>query len=291
MDLLLPLLAAIAFAIGAIVFKRAYDEGAGVVHTVALNNLFVAVVFLPLFAFESRPIPWNQWRFPVITGAAYALGHLLNVLALRIGDVSVATPLLGAKVIMVAFLGNFFFGWPLGKQQWVAATLSTAGVFLMGATDFKPGRRAGLTTALSLGCAAAFSLTDLTIQSWASGFGAFNFLPAQFIALAVFSIAMMPFFGVESLKAPRKAWPWIFTAAVLSAVQAILITATIAIWQDAATVNVLYATRGLWSIILVWLAGRLFKMTERETTPGKAMGLRSIGAALILFAVALAVKK
>src|SRR5437867_3218514 len=77
MHLLLPLLAAIFFALGSMVFKRAYDEGAGVVHAVVVNNVLLAVVFLPLFAFESRPVPWNQWYFPVLTGAAFAAGHLL----------------------------------------------------------------------------------------------------------------------------------------------------------------------------------------------------------------------
>jgi len=38
MYLLLPLLAAIIFALGSMVFKRAYDEGAGVVHAVVVNN-------------------------------------------------------------------------------------------------------------------------------------------------------------------------------------------------------------------------------------------------------------
>jgi drug/metabolite transporter (DMT)-like permease len=291
MYLLLPLLAALAFALGSMVFKRAYDEGAGVVHAVVVNNVLLAIVFLPLFALESRPVPWSQWPFPVLTGAAFAAGHLLNVLSLRVGDVSVATPLLGAKVIFVALLARLLFGWPLTSKQWIAAALTTAGVFLMGMTDFKPGRRAGLTTALALGCAAAFSLTDVMIQSWAADFGVFNFLAFQFVVLAIFSVAMLPCFGSSSLRAPGKAWPWIFAAAALSALQAILITTAIGIWRDAAAANVVYATRGLWSIALVWCVGHWLKNTERHTAGSRAMGFRSVGAALILVAVALAVKR
>jgi drug/metabolite transporter (DMT)-like permease len=291
MHLLMPLLAAVFFALGSMVFKRAYDEGAGVVHAVVVNNVLLALVFLPLFALESRPVPWSQWPFPVLTGAAFAAGHLLNVLSLRVGDVSVATPLLGAKVIFVALLARLLFGWPLTARLWLAAALTTAGVFLMGLTDFKPGRRAGLTTGWALGCAAAFSLTDVMIQSWADGFGVFNFLPFQFGALAMFSLAMVPFFGLNSLRAPRKAWPWIFAAAALSGLQAILITAAIAIWRDAATVNVFYATRGLWSIAFVWCVGHWLKNTERHTAGLRAMGFRSFGAGLILLSVALAVKR
>jgi len=290
MYLLLPLLAAIVFALGSMVFKRAYDEGAGVVHAVVVNNVLLAIVFLPLFAFESRPIPWSQWYLPVLTGGVFAAGHLLNALSLRVGDVSVATPLLGAKVVFVAILAWLVFGWPLTAKQWLAAALATGGVFLMGMTDFKPGGRAGLTTVLALGCAGAFSLTDVMIQSWADGFGVFNFLPVQFAALAIFSLAMVPFFSRNSLYAPLKAWPWIFAAAVLSAIQAILITAAIGIWRDAAAVNVVYATRGLWSIAFVWCVGHWLKNRERHTAGPRAMGFRSLGAALILVSVALAVK-
>jgi drug/metabolite transporter (DMT)-like permease len=290
MHLLLPLLAAILFALGSMVFKRAYDEGAGVVHAVVVNNILLAIVFLPLFAFASSPVPWSQWRFPVLTGAAFALGHLLNVLSLRVGDVSVATPLLGAKVIFVAALARLIFGWPLTSNQWFAAALATMGVFLMGVTDFQPGRRAGATTLLALGCAAAFSLTDVMIQSWANDFGVFNFLPLQFAALGMFSIAMMPCFGLRSFQAPGKAWAWIFAAAALSGVQAILITATIGIWRDAAAVNVVYATRGLWSIVFVWCVGHWLKNTERHTAGPRAMAFRSLGAVLILGAVVLTVK-
>ena len=291
MYLLLPLLAAIVFALGSMVFKRAYEEGAGVAHAVVVNNILLAILFLPLFALEHRPVPWNQWLFPVLTGAAFAIGHLLNVLSLRVGDVSVATPLLGVKVIFVALLAWLVFGWPLTGGQWIAAALTTSGVFLMGMTDFKSGRRAGLTTALALGCALAFSLTDVMIQSWADGFGVFNFLPFQFVAFAMFSIMMMPFFGWGSLQAPRRAWKWILAAAALSALQAILITTAIGIWRDAASVNVVYATRGLWSVALVWCIGHWLKNSERHTAGARAMGFRLLGAALILVSVVLAVKR
>src|SRR5688572_9007105 len=110
MYLLLALIAAIAFAVGSMVFKRAYDEGAGVAHTVIVNNVILALVFLPLLLFESRAIPWHEWYMPMLTGAAFAVGHLLNAIALRVGDVSVVTPLLGSKVIFVALLAWFAFG-------------------------------------------------------------------------------------------------------------------------------------------------------------------------------------
>ena len=290
MYLLLPLLAAIVFALGLIVYKRAFSEGAGVVHALVVNNVILGVAFLPLLYLEPRPIPWADWHLPVLTAAAFVVGHLLNVLSLRVGDVSVATPILGAKVLFVALLGWLVFGASFNLAQWLAALLATVGVVVMGWTDYQPGGRFGLTTALALGCAAAFAFTDFMIQAWGERFGVFNFLPLQFAALGVLSAALLPCFGRHSLRAPRRAWKWIFAATGLSALQGILITGTIAVWRDAAGVNVVYATRGVWSVALVWFAGHWLGNTERHTAGHRRMAQRLVGAALIVAAVVLTVK-
>ena len=290
MYLLLPLLAAFAFAFGSMVFKRAYAEGAGVAHAVVVNNLIVGMLFVPLAFFDSKPIAWDLWHRPFIAAAGFAIGHLLSSLSLRVGDVSVATPLLGVKVTFVALLAALLFGREVSVGQWGAVGLTTAGVFVMGLTDFKPGRRAGITTLLALGCAGCFAFTDVTLQMWAADFGVLNFLSLQFAALALFSLAMLPFFGKGSLKASPAAWKWIGAASFFSATQAILITAAIGIWRDAAGVNVVYATRGLWSVVLVWFLGHRLGNMERQTAGGRTMLLRLMGAALVLAAVFLAVR-
>lgn len=290
MSLILPLLAAVAFALGSMVFKRAFQEGAGLAHLAVLNNVILGVLFLPLLALETRPIPWADWQFPAWTAFAFMIGHLCNVISLRVGDVSVATPLLGAKVIFVALVSWMAFGTQLNVTQWIAAGLATLGVVAMGVTDFHRGGRAGLTTCMALGCAAAFAVTDAMIQAWGGRFGVWSFLALQFFALGVLSLGLLPIFGVASLRAPRAAWPWILAGTVFSATQAILITATIAIWKDAAGANVLYATRGLWSLALVWWAGGWLGNSERETTGGRRMAARLAGAVLILSAVVLTLR-
>jgi len=287
MYLLLPLLAAIAFALGSMVFKRAFEEGATIAHAAVLNNLVLALVFLPLHSFDPSPVPWHLWHQPAITALTFVIGHLLNVISLRAGEVSVATPLLGSKVIFVALVSWLLFDLPVQPGQWVAAALSTLGVLVMGLTDCRPGTRMGLTTALSLGCAFSFAITDLFIQIYGSGFGVFHFLPMTFAFLGVLSCVILPFIGWSSLKAPRKAWKWIVASTVLSAIQALLITGTIAAWKDAAGVNVVYATRGLWSIALVWTLGSWLGNHERHTAGTARMMMRLAGALLILAAVVL----
>src|SRR2546426_407581 len=289
MYLIWPLVAALAFAVGSMVYKRAYAEGATVAHTAILNNIVIGIVFLPLLALETRPIPWEKWQQPVLTSLVYVVGHVLNVVALRFGDVSLATPLLGAKIIFVALLGWAIFGAQLSAWMWVAAALATIGVAMMGYTEVRFSGRLGLTTSTALGSAAFFAMTDTAIQAWGSGFGGWSFLALQFAGLGAFSLLLLPFFGLRSLCAPRAAWKWIWAGIALSGFQAILITCTIAFWKNAVGVNVVYATRGFWSIVFVWTLGPWIRNDERTTVGLRGMVLRLAGALLIFGGIVLSV--
>ena len=96
--------------------------------------------------------------------------------------------------------------------------------------------------------------------------------------------------AIASLKAPPQAWRWIALATTLSAIQALLVAGTIAIWRDAAGVNVVYGTRGLWSLALVWWAGSWFGNAERRDSGPRVILARATGGALILTAVILALQ-
>ncbi len=306
MPLILPLIAAIAFAAGSMVFKRAFEEGASLSHAVVVNNVLLGLLFLPLMAWDPQPVPWDRLHLPFLTASTFVAGHLFNVAALRVGDVSVATPLLGVKVVFVALIARFAFGWPLSGGQLTATVLTSAGVLVTGLTDLKPGRRTGWTTLLALGCAGSFAVTDVLIQIWATEFGVLNFLSLLFGALALESILVLPLLGYKarpetrhlsilrqaaaSLTAPPRAWRWIALATALSAIQALLITGTIATWRDAAGVNVVYGTRGLWSLALVWWAGSWFGNAERRDSGPRVLLARAIGGALILAAVVLSLQ-
>lgn len=288
MHLLLPLVAALSFALGSMVYKRAFMEGAGLMHAVVVNNVVLALLFGPLLLLEPRhSVPWDQWYQPFLTALTFVLGHLLNATALRVGDVSVATPLLGAKVIFVALMGRFLFGHHIHSAQWWSTGLATAGVILMGMTDFRRGGRLGVTTLMALGCAGSFAMTDLLIQAWGASFGVIRFISLQFVALGLLSLGLVPVFGLSTLRISTVAWKWMGLGIALSAVQAWIITGTIAHWKDATGVNVVYATRGIWSLALVWWVGRWMGNTERETVGTRRMVLRSLGGILILSAVAL----
>jgi hypothetical protein len=128
------------------------------------------------------------------------------------------------------------------------------------------------------------------IQLWAADLGVFNFLSLLFASLALLSLAALPLLGRTALRAPRPAWKWICTATALSALQAIIITWCIGKWRDAAGVNIVYATRGVLSLALVWWLGRWFGNTERTAAGPRILAGRLTGALLLLAAVVIAMR-
>lgn len=285
--LLLPFLAALVFATGSLCFKRAFLEGISPSRGMVQTNLTMGLLFLPLMALDTHPFNPRLLGWPILAGALFFLGQGCNFAALRVGDVSLVTPIMGCKVVLVAVCSRVLFDFPLTHAHWVAATLTTLGVFVLGATDLHRGRRMGQTTALAVGSSLCFALVDTVIQRGAREFGAYNFLSTLFATLGLISAALWPWLGRNQATAPHSAHGWLLGAIILTAIQGLLISLSIGIWQDATGVNVIYSLRGVWGVVLVGLLGRWFGNTERHQVGTRTLWFRFFGAGLILLAVIL----
>ena len=100
--LLLPLAAAILYTLSSMLVKRGFEEGARTTPTFHLANLMGAVLFSPLFFFGDTPVSWHSIYQPLIVGFMIYVGGWLTFMAVNKGDVSLVTPILGTKVIIVA---------------------------------------------------------------------------------------------------------------------------------------------------------------------------------------------
>jgi hypothetical protein len=69
--------------------------------------------------------------------------------------------------------------------------------------------------------------------------------------------------------------------------QALLLVGAIGHWQDAARCNIVYGSRGMWSVVLVYAVGHHFGNTERDAGGG-VFAARLAGSILILAAIVLA---
>ena len=283
-----PLLCAFLFALANILLKRGLVDGAGALRCVFITNGTFFVCLVPLWWIFQTPVDSSLMWAPVLAGAAAFLGSLFSTLALKIGDVSVATPLLGSKVLFVAVLSTLILGNQLPLSWWLGAILAGTGIFFLGRG---PGARHGagpiaLTIFLSLLGVGFFALMDIIIAGWGEVFGFQRFVAIQQVVTFGLSLLLVPFFREPLRVVPKQSLLWIFGGSLIIVVQFFILNWTIAIYRDPTAVNIVYSSRGIWSVILVWTVGSIFG--NRESAHGWGVfGRRAVGALLLLVAISL----
>ena len=282
----IPLLSALGYALAALMLKRATTDGAGPWRVSFLTNWVQAAVFSLLWLRPAEhPATATHLTHAVISGTVFFIGQIFTFLALSRGDVSVATPVLGSKVVFVALFTVLLGAAAVTPAMWTAVVLTACATALLGASGRM--KREALFRSLLYGfsAAAAFALTDVLQQRWVPAWGFCHYAATMFLTVAVLSFGLIPFFR-EGLRAlPAAAWRWTFAGGTLLSVQALGIAWCI-VNLGATTTNVLYNSRGVWSVVLVWTVGHWFGNTERSQGCG-VMLRRLAGSALLLAAIAL----
>lgn len=286
--LLLPLFAAVVYALGSIVIKRALKEGVTMDQSFHLTNLALGLMFLPLILLEKGPIDWSQVAKPILCGVAFFFGQWLTFVALRRGDVSFVTPLMGTKVVFVALGVVVLTGKVPSTPLCVAAVLTTIGIFVMGKADLKGGTHLALTVTLTLSSALLFGLFDVLVSWWAADFGALAFLAIGMGTVPLFSLALWLYQGRPTLSPAQPGAKWARWGAFLIGAQAIGMGMGLSFFNDATGVNVVYASRGLWVIVLLVVFGRIFGNSEHRDT-GRGFLWRILGTVILTIAIIIAV--
>jgi drug/metabolite transporter (DMT)-like permease len=246
-----------------------------------------AAFFLLLWPLGGQiPSPEYLWQ-PAFAGLLFIGGQMLVFLALEKGDVSVATPVMGAKVILVALFTTWIMASPVRPALWAAAGLSCLGIALLHRTaQTSPRHHVMWTTSLALAAATSFAVFDVLVMKWAPRWGVGRFLPLTMLMGAIFSLLYLPLFR-QPLRALGAAdWRLLLCGGMFMAVQAVLLIATLARFGDATAVNVIFGLRGIWSVAAVWLVGHWFGNRERSIG-ASGMKWRVVGAALLSGAVVL----
>lgn len=286
--LLIPLLCAVIYVVGALTMKRAAELGVGVWRTSFVANWVLFVVFLPVWwvlGGELRPLA-DYWQ-PAVSALLFLGGQIFIFMALTRGDVSVTTPVMGSKVILVALCSSLLRVGDVPLKWWIGAGLSAGAVVLLHAGEPHGSRRnVGFTVLLATFSAASYSLSDVLLQKWVPAWGAGSYLPPMFLVMALYSFALMPFFQAPLRAIPTAAWRWVVLGAVLLGINNAGIVLTLGIWGDATAVNIVYSSRGLLSVALVWAIGHWFASGERHLAP-RVFHFRLAGAALMVAAIVL----
>ncbi|WP_146398153.1 DMT family transporter [Planctomycetes bacterium CA13] len=287
MHLLLPLLASILFVCGLIFIKRASEANVGPATIMFLTNMLAALFFSFLWLFGGSSQPTAMLWQPALVAGFYLMGLGLTFAAVERGDVSIATPIFGVKVIFVALMLTITRAEKLPASVWYAAFLAAAGIALIQWTGRGHRRRMVMTILLALGAAVSFATFDTLVQKWTPQWGFGRFVPLLFWIVAAVSIGLTPWVEWHRFKEPQVRRS-VLPGALLIAMQAVCITSAVSFFGDAARVNVVYALRGLWGVVLAYAAARIWGGAEADHSRS-VMIQRAVGAGLLTAAVVLAI--
>ena len=261
---LLALLAGLIYAAGAIAGKKALELGCGQVRAVILSNLILSLCFIPHLFLSSGWPSLRELGIGAGLGSIFLLAQALLFRALRAGDASMVSPLMGVKSILVAFflvvLG--FSESPIPPATWWAAGLTAIAVALIG----WPARHGGFTNlkgiGLALASAASFSLLDSMVPHFSHQTDPVRMLFCIFGSLGVLSILLIPWKEEALFRRSEPGDNWVWTSGVLIALQAVLMSTAIACYRVPTEVNVVYSSRGFWTILLVAWLGKKLALSE-----------------------------
>ncbi|MFT4640862.1 MAG: drug/metabolite transporter (DMT)-like permease [Verrucomicrobiales bacterium] len=286
MHLLLPLLSSLLYVTAALFFKQAASRGVGPWRTALICNGFTGLAFLALWPMGGTFLGWSMLWQPLIVAGLFVSGQVLTFLALEKGDVSIVTPVMGIKLILVAFLMTWLLATSVKPALWVAATLSCLGIALLHRGPARRQAHVGRTIILALLAGAVYALFDVLIMKWAPAWGAGRFLPITMLLSATLSLGFIPLSTGSLATITRLQWKSLMGGSVFMAAQAMVLVTTLAVFQDGTAVNVIYNLRGLWSVLAVWVVGHWFGNEERHhghaTMRTRLLGATALSAAVVL---------
>lgn len=279
------LLAAFLYAVGALLIKRASAEGAGVTRILFIINwqrLLLVVPLFFIFGFEVQD--GSRWVWTLIDSLCCFIGSVFVLAAIRSGEVSVQTPLMGSKVLFVATFALFFTAAPIPISWWVGAFLTFFAVFILGLPSILKRGVSLVAIFYALSSCAFFALADVIIAREGPIFGELPFLIATTAFVALESLVLIPFFRRSINSIPNSAWGWLLLGGAFMAIEETLMLVSLSFYGRATDLNILYSSRGIWSILLVWFTGHLFANYEKNVGK-RVMFLRAVGALLLCVAI------
>lgn len=293
-SILLPLASSIGYVAGVLLVKRASAHGVGLWRTAFVSNLAMGLFFSPLWLLGGQPLGWATLGQAALCATLFFAGQIFTFMALA-GDVSLATPVLGLKIIFVAAASSVLVAETVRPIWWLAAILGTAAVALLqtpprGSVPHSGGGQHPRRTVLYAALAAlVFAVCDTLVQRFTPSWGPGRFLPLMFGLVAVFSFGLVPAFSAPLRTLPASAWAWLIPGSALLALQAASMAWTLGTHGRATAANILYSTRGLWSVLAIALLGTWLGTAGEKKLAPAVLRRRLLGAGLMFAAVALVI--
>ena len=289
--MVLPIVAALMYAYGSLYFKEAFEHGITVIHTFVITSWAMALVFVPLLIVDPLPPSFGSLLQPALCAGLFFMGNWFTFAAISRGDMSVVVPAMGTKAIFVAIAASAFFGKTINPATWMAAVLAAVGIYVLGRSDrTKKAKGVSIAILFTIISSACFGFCDAAIQAWAPSYGAKGFMGMTFLMIAGLSTLFLRAADHPLREADKQGMKALFIGAGIIALQGILVCISVISFDNATGVNIVYTSRGLWSVLLVWWIGHRFHSSEKNQDR-KLLLARLIGAAIMMVAVGLALKE
>ncbi len=279
-------LAALLYTAASLFLKSALERGASAAQVNVAVNVGMGLIVQPLWILDRPEIPNAPLWQPLLCGGIFFLGQFCTFTALSRGDVSLATPLLGTKILFVTVINVLVFQAPVSARLWLAALAASAAIALIASGKQRPGRAVGLTVTVSLVGAALYSLADVLIQNWGQTFDRPAFPPVMFATAGLLSVMFYGWKDPAAFLAPPVARRSLWWGAVLFGAQILCFFFSLIWTRDATMANVIYSSRSIWSVVAAWTGGHLLGLRDLEAGRG-VMTRRLLGAILLFGAILL----
>lgn len=284
--LLVPLLNGLVYTIGTLFLKRSTNAGIGPWRTTFVSNLVHGLLALPLW-FLGPPLDRvSELLLPMFISLAFFLGQLFTCIAIHRGAVSVVTPVMGIKPVFVGFISIFLLGSSLSGFIWLAAGLSAVAVFLLRGQSDAEKRRIMPSIIWGVSASLLYAVYDILLQKYGSDLGFENTVSAVFAFNALWSFLLIPLFRSSVRDVSKKTWSVLLVGSFFVGLQAISMGWVLTKFGRVTEVNIMYSSRGIWSVLIVWIVGHWFSNTERNVGRGE-MTRRLIGALAMILAIVL----
>lgn len=283
-------MAATGYALASLVLKRAMALGGGVLVLMVLGNLLTTLCFALILGLEGLLMAAEGVAWAVLGGLGFLAGQVFSVWAVKSGEVSVQTPLMGAKTVIVAVLSVGLGIESLGWMGWLSVMVSMLAVFLIAGGTLAAIRNHIKTLFIVIGACVGFGVTDIVVAAQAKVYGTQSFIMLVVLVAGGLSPLFL-LFRDKRQKLSLGSWRMAVFGGLLIAMQALGMNLAIGYYEQPTVTNVIYSSRGVIGVGLVWLIGNWFTNVEIITTPPSIMRKRLIGSVLILLAVALAMMK
>ncbi len=221
------------------------------------------VLFIPLVSLKY----WTYFEVEDIdllikANVPYLIGQLLLIIAIRVSDTSVASPLLVLKVPTLAFVSLILFDKHLSIQQWASMGLIVYLAYCMstmsGKLDFKPAL-------LIIGASICYGFSDLGITAYTLQLNGVDGIERTIISVtinylfcAICLLPLVPVFKVPLAGVYHMKW-----AAITWIIAAVLLVTGFAL-SGVVEANVAQSTRGVWGVFLSFMALKLSANSDKK---------------------------